>query len=535
VGYTFPPMDIRFYNTLTHQLEPFKPIDAPNVTMYNCGPTVYDYAHIGNFRAFVFADVLRRFLELTGHKVHQVMNITDVGHMTDDQLADGGGEDKMQAAAQRLKESKKQGVALVDNPDDPYAVAEFFTKAFIDDAKQLGLKIADEFPGNMPRATDHVEKSMIPMVRSLIEKDHAYVAKDGAVYFSVDSFPEYGKLSGNTLNNLRGGAGGRVQDSHQTHKRHPADFLLWKPDDSHLMKWDSPWGTGYPGWHIECSAMAQATLGRDVIDIHTGGEDNIFPHHECEIAQSCGATGEDHFARFWMHARFLMVEGEKMSKSKGNFYTVRDVLQGKATGRPVDPAVLRYELIKGHYRSNINFTAKGLADSAKAVQRYQDANAGISLVVSIQQKGKGRDQKLEQAILKATDHPTVVEFKECLADDLNVSGALGVLFSWLNEKPPATLESFGAIEQIDRVLGLGMGVERDGGGVNDVLSVERINRGDFVRSTVDPEIDHKCLAIDEARSAKDFDTADTIRQELIDMGYDVKTTPDGTIASKRLA
>ena len=485
-------MDIRFYNTLTHQTESFEPIEPGKVTMYNCGPTVYDYAHIGNFRAFLFADLLRRFLELAGYDVHQVMNITDVGHMTEDQLADGGGEDKMEAAAKRLKESKKQGVALIENPDDPFAVAEFFTDAFIEDAKLLGLKIADEYPANMPRATEHVEKSMIPMVRTLVENGHAYVADDGAVYFSVQSFPEYGKLSGNTLNQLRGGAGGRIQDSHQSNKRHPADFLLWKPDASHLMKWGSPWGTGYPGWHIECSAMARALLGKDTIDIHTGGEDNIFPHHECEIAQSRGATGKDHFARFWMHARFLMVEGEKMSKSKGNFYTVRDVLEGKVTGRPVDPAVLRFELIKAHYRSNMNFTAKGLADSASAVRRMREAASAEGEPLT-------------------NDHPDIQAFLEFLADDLNIAGALGMVFERTKKEDD---ELPGFLKRVDEVLG--------------VLEASEANADT-------DDADALCKQLDQARANKDYAAADAIRQQLIDAGYDVKTTPEGTVASKRLA
>ena len=498
-------MDIRFYNTLTHRIEPFEPIEPGKVAMYNCGPTVYDYAHIGNFRAFLFADLLRRFLELAGYEVHQVMNITDVGHMTDDQLADGGGEDKMEAAAARLKESKKQGVAQVENPDDPYAVATFFTEAFIEDAKALGLKIADEYPGNMPRATDHVQKSMIPMVKRLIDKGHAYVADDGAVYFDVGSFPEYGKLSGNTLDKLRGGAGGRIDDAHQVHKRHPADFLLWKPDATHLMKWDSPWGTGYPGWHIECSAMARAMLGRDIIDIHTGGEDNIFPHHECEIAQSCGATGQSHFANFWMHARFLMVEGEKMSKSKGNFHTVRDVLKGKVTDRPVDPAVLRYELLKGHYRSNMNFTAKGLADSASAVRKLRDAAAGDAEPLPV-------------------NHPDIEAFIEMLGDDLNIAGALGLVFDRL-KKPDDERPAF--IKRVNDVLGI----------LPRVFDLN-VQTNLHITGTVEGVVfspTQLCTQLDEARANKDFETADAIRQQLIDAGYDVKTTKDGTVASKRLA
>ncbi|GAB4192260.1 MAG: cysteine--tRNA ligase [Phycisphaeraceae bacterium] len=485
-------MDIRFYNTLTHRVEPFEPFEPGRVAMYNCGPTVYDYAHIGNFRAFVFADVLRRFLEMVGYDVTQVMNITDVGHMTEDQLADGGGEDKMQAAAKRLKESKKQGVALVDNPDDPYAVADYFTKAFLDDARQLKLKIADEYPDHMPRATEHVVKSMIPMIRTLVEKGHAYVAEDGAVYFSVQSFPEYGRLSGNTLDQLRGGAGGRVLDDHQARKRHPADFLLWKPDPSHIMKWESPWGVGYPGWHIECSAMARATLGRDVIDIHTGGEDNIFPHHECEIAQSCCTTGQPVFARFWMHTRFLLVEGEKMSKSKGNFYTVRDVLEGKVTGRPIDPAVLRFELLKAHYRSNMNFTSKGLTDSASAVRRLREATDS-------------------EADPLPADHPDVQAFAEQLADDLNIAGALAVVFERMKKQDD---ELPGYLKRVDDVLGV-----LDG----------------WTEADDSDDVADMCARIDQARADKDYATADAIRQQLIDAGYDVKTTRDGTVATKRLA
>ncbi len=253
-------MDIRFYNTLTHRIEPFAALNPPHVTMYNCGPTVYDYAHIGNFRAFVFADVLRRFLELTGHRVHQVMNLTDVGHMTEDSLADGGGQDKMQLAMERIKTAKKDGQLPPDaavDPTDPYQVAQFYTDAFLADARLLGLKIAHEYPAQMPRATQHIDQ-MQALIAKLIDRGHAYVAADGAVYYSVESFPDYGRLSGNTLDQLRGGAGGRVLAQHQANKRHPADFLLWKPEPTHLMRWDSPWGSGYPGWHVECSAMAMA-------------------------------------------------------------------------------------------------------------------------------------------------------------------------------------------------------------------------------------------------------------------------------------
>ncbi len=509
---------IRFYNTLTHRAEPFTPVEPGKVFMYNCGPTVYDFAHIGNFKTFLFADVLRRFLELVGYEVHQVMNITDVGHMTDDQLADGGGEDKMQLAAKRLAEAKKAGkahVAAIDDPSDPYQIAAFYTQAFLDDAKKLGLKVADEFPANMPRATQFVESHMIPMIGRLIDNGHAYVAEEGsgggAVYYAVETFEGYGKLSGNTIDQLKGGAGGRVTT--QAGKRHPADFLLWKPDASHLMKWNSPWGEGYPGWHIECSAMARAVLGREVIDIHTGGEDNIFPHHECEIAQSVGSTDPSvleacgnfrGFARFWMHSRHLMVEGQKMSKSKGNFYTVRDVLEGKVTGRPVDPAVMRFAMIRGHYRSNLDFSAKSLEESGSAVRKLRETHVRWATAAGVP----------DPLGMSTADHPAIQRFAAHLADDLNIAGAMGVVFEFIAEEPADPAEALAVLEAMDRVLGV-LEEDADAAETDDAAD--------------------KCRALDAARAAKDFAAADAIRDELIAAGYDVKTTKQGTVATKKLA
>ena len=502
-----PSTEIKFYNSLTKSLQTFEPIAPPapaakqTVTMYNCGPTVYDYAHIGNFKSFLFADVLRRFLELVGYDVRQVMNLTDVGHMTDDSNADGGGDDKMDLARKRLAEAKKSGKlpAGVDlDPNDPFAIARFYADAFIDDAKKLGIKVASE-PDHLPRATDHV-RQMQAMIQTLIDKGHAYVAEDGAVYFAVQTFSAYGRLSGNTLEDLRGGAGGRISDTHQSMKRHPADFLLWKPDASHLMKWDSPWGTGYPGWHIECSAMARAVLGADIIDIHTGGEDNIFPHHECEIAQTCGATGNDTFARFWMHGRHLMVEGQKMSKSKGNFYTVRQVLEGQFTGRSVDPAALRFELIKAHYRSQMNFTKKGLEDSASAVQKIRDFAQSVGYT--------------PRAITSAEiDVPVVSRFAAELADDLNSAGALGVVFGYLGEPSADVAVSHALLAAFDQVFG--------------VLASREADQADPMQD--------KTRALDQARKDKDFAKADAIRAELEAAGYEVKTTKAGTVATRKLA
>jgi len=503
-------MEIKFYNTLTNATETFQPADTDCVRMYSCGPTVYDFAHIGNFRSFLFADVIRRTLEFFGYKVHHVMNITDVGHMTDDSNADGGGQDKMQAAAARVKEDKKSGKVpegAVQNPDDPYQIAEYYMNAFLDDAKLLGVKVASE-PDNILRATENIDV-MQEMITQLLKNGHAYVGPDRVVYYSVESFPAYGKLSGNTLDRLLTGAGGRISDENQSNKKHPADFMLWKPDHSHIMKWKSPWGMGYPGWHIECSCMARKRLGRDVIDIHTGGEDLIFPHHECEIAQTCGATGKDKFANIWMHARFLMVEGEKMSKSKGNFWTVRDVLEGRATGTQVHPAVLRLELIKSHYRANMNFTKKGLLDSAGAVKRLTDFRAKLEAACG----GKAEPVDLSYPILK--------EFAEAIADDLNIAGALGAILPWASSTPDDAGAALGALNRINDVLAVAPL------GVNDAGSGEA--SGEQV------EIESLCRQIDDARQRKDWPTADGLRKDIESRGYNVKNSPNGTIAEKRLA
>lgn len=508
-------MKIQFYNSLNHRLEEFQPLTPGIVRMYGCGPTVYDYAHIGNFRTFLFTDMLRRFLELAGFDVRHVMNITDVGHMTDDANADGAGQDRMEAAAVRLREDKKSGKVppgAIENPNDPYQVAKFYTDAFLEDARTLAYKVAFEYPQHMPKATDHVP-GMIEMIKQLIARNHAYVATDGVVYFDVQSFPRYGALSGNTLDNLQSGAGGRVSDENQSRKRHPADFMLWKPDPTHIMKWDSPWGAGYPGWHIECSVMATKLLGSPVIDIHTGGEDLIFPHHECEIAQTCGATGKDTFARFWIHSRFLMVEGEKMSKRKGTFFTVRDVLDGKVSGRPVDPAVLRLELIKSHYRSNLNFTAKGLSDSAVIVRRLSEFRQ------KLEQTTKGVAAEVDLS------HPVLGEFAAALADDLNIAGALGVVLPWASREPNDAREALGVWKKM-----------------NSVLAIAPIHEGLHFEAKTSTEVDAAlqqamqwCREIDAARANKQFDKADEIRKKIIAAGFEVRTTKDGTSIQRQLA
>ncbi len=516
-------MTLRLYNTLTKQEEPFAALDEANrrVSFYSCGPTVYDFAHIGNFRSFLNADVLRRTLELLGYEVRHVMNITDVGHMTDDAVADGSGEDKMQLAAKRLLEDKKSGKLPTDakdiDPNDPYAVADFYTHAFLDDARSLGLRIAHEVqdaPELMPRATAYVP-AMVEMIQTLMDKGHAYVADDGVVYFDVQSFEEYGKLSGNTPDRIRSGEGGRVDEATQAIKRHPADFMLWKPDPTHLMRWPSPWGEGYPGWHIECSVMAGSLLGEE-IDLHSGGEDNIFPHHECEIAQSCCATGKPQFARYWFHTRFLIVEGEKMSKSKGNFFTVRDLIAKGAT-----PAAIRLELIKTHYRSNANFTFQGLQNAQRQIERWAKLEQWLRMY---------QDRPLPGSLTAEGGGPlrmALPAFQEALKADLNVAGAIGVLSEAASKHavggdPPqgdggATYgDELEALHTMNTVLG--------------VLDLQReaIRGDDDERDLIEAKIAQR----NAARANKDWTAADAARDELLEMGIAIKDGPEGTTWSR---
>ena len=493
-------MPMRLYNTLTKSIDEFKPLSpAGDVTFYSCGPTVYDDAHIGNFRSFLNADVLRRALELHDFRVKHVMNITDVGHMTDDDVADGGGEDKMAVAGRRIAEAKKAGklpVSAAIDPTDPYAIAEFYAQRFLEDARYLGLKVAIEERANpalMPRPTRCVPE-MIALVDRLLARGHAYVAKDGVVYFSVQSFPAYGRLSGNTLDNLREGEGGRISAEHQAVKKHPADFMLWKPDPTHLMRWPSPWGEGYPGWHLECSAMAKMLLG-DEIDVHSGGEDNIFPHHECEVAQSCCASGHALFARFWFHTRHLQVEGEKMSKSKGNFFTARDLF-----AKGVTPAALRLELVRTHYRTNSNFTMQGLRDCQRMIDRWAAARAAL-----LQRSGGSGAGPFERAL---------VEFKEAIGDDLNLARAIAALNTAIGETPAGDAKAeLAALHAMDSVLGV-------------------FERNAPLASAAADDLAAKVEALLErrraARAAKDWAESDRVRDELTALGVRIKDGAQGT-------
>jgi cysteinyl-tRNA synthetase len=541
-------MPLRLYNTLTGRLELFVPRDPSRVTFYTCGPTVYDYAHIGNFRSFLAADVLRRWIEsplcelatslASGSPTHKgprtvvhVMNITDVGHMTDD--AEGGehGEDRMAVAGKRLAEAKKSGklppgVAL--DPANPYDIARFYEAAFKEDSRKLGLKVildGDKDPTLNPRATENVP-GMIAVVQKLIERGFAYVVgQPGSrvVYFDVQKFQPYGTLSGNTLDALRSGAGGRVDESNQATKKHPADFLLWKEDPSHIMKWDSPWGKGYPGWHIECTVMSARRLLGDaqfqsllahpdappaIIDLHSGGEDNIFPHHECEIAQSscafCADPSHGTFSTMWFHPRFLLVEGAKMSKSKGNFYTLRDLLE-----KGIEPAAIRLELIKTHYRSNANFTFQGLTDSQRTVDRWRRFAE------------QGRDRP-------GAEHPAAVSarvvFADSLNEDLNIAAAIAAVNTFVGEVATPTKPDAETLHLLDAVLGV-LSLEAPKSTSSDI--------GLFIGIAPDAAINAKLEERRAARAAKDFKKSDQIRDELLAMGYAIKDVAGGKVEVTR--
>jgi cysteinyl-tRNA synthetase len=389
-------MVIRLYNSLSRSLEELRPLRPGKVTMYHCGPTVYSSPHIGNFRSFLFADVLRRFVEDQGYEVTQVMNVTDVGHLTLDDIE--GGEDKLEAA------SRKTGRTA-------WQIAQQYEDEFHDCQRKLHVRL----PHYMPRATDFIAE-MGAIIDDLLQKGIAYQV-NGNVYFAVAKFPGYGKLSGKVLDELEAGARVAVN----AEKRDPRDFALWKVDPKHQMQWEAPFRggvRGFPGWHIECSAMSMHYLGEQ-IDVHTGGEDNMFPHHECEIAQTEAHTGK-RFVSIWMHARHLLVDGAKMSKSAGNFYTVGDVLAQGYSGLE-----LRYALIRVQYRQSLNFTLKGLDEARAAIGRV---NAARQRLVRVRDGlDHGGTDALEAAVAQAN-----AAFTAALCEDLNVSEALAAVFEFVN-------------------------------------------------------------------------------------------------------
>jgi cysteinyl-tRNA synthetase len=463
---------MRFFNTYSRALEEFTPRDAPNVSLYTCGPTVYSHAHIGNFRAYIFEDLLQRHLEAQGFKVHRVMNITDV-------------DDKTIRGARAAK------ISLNDFTDP-------FKRAFFDDVDTLRIKRADKYPGaTEPRYLAR----MIEMIAELIKRDLAYQAEDKSVYYRINRFPNYGKLAHLNVEELR--PTGRVR-SDEYEKENIGDFALWKAWDEAdgEVGWESPWGRGRPGWHIECSAMATALLG-DQLDIHCGGVDNIFPHHEAEIAQSEGVTGKK-FVRYWMHCAHLMVDNQKMSKSLGNFYTLRDVLGRGYSGREV-----RYALLRVHYRAPLNFTFEGMEESRQALTRIDEWLQRMRETSTSDSSGE-------------RGGPTPTEdFQLALDDDLNISGALGVLFESIRETNRAMDASELDAEIANRWLQWWENVNR-------VLALD-------ARETIALPADIHTLSEARriARLANDWQKSDELRRKLNARGWDVRDTKDGQKITRR--
>ena len=522
-------MPFTLYDTRHKTLMEFQPARLGRVSIYNCGPTVYSTSHIGNFRAFIFADLLRRYFEWRGLEVLQIMNITDVGHLTEDDRADAAGEDKLQKKARDLGW-------------DPYRVARHFEEQFHKDRKALNIQDAHTYP----RATEHI-CDMLVQIQQLIDRGHAYVpAGSGEVYYDISTFPDYGKLSGKSLEDLRAGA--RVEVNER--KRHPADFALWKVDPGHLMQWDphdeQSWrgydggrprldpqiGRGFPGWHIECSAMSARYLGRE-FDLHTGGEDNIFPHHECEIAQAEGAT-ESHFARHWMHTRHLLVNGAKMSKSAGTLYTLEDIV-----GLGFSPSELRYALITNHYRQQLNFTLDGLGAARASIGRLQNARdmlAERALAASDSTATASPSPEVEQRITQFER-----DFGVGLDDDLNISTAMAAFFSFvsdINKLEPSPANAFHllrAFERADHVTGV---LRRDSAKTGlipiallDAALNEKLDNtalGTLLAETASLEqLEKLACARHRARRQKDWKTADAIRDHLKLAGIQFVDTPEG--------
>ena len=467
-------MALRFFNTYSRELEEFQPLDPAGreVKMYTCGPTVYSRAHIGNFRAYVFEDLLQRHLELRGFTVNRVMNLTDVDDKT-------------------IRGSRAENLPLQEFTTP-------FKEAFFADLATLQIKPANTFPA---ATEERYIKVMIAMITTLIERDLAYQAEDKSVYFRINRFPNYGHLAHFDLAELR--STGRVKND-EYDKEHIGDFALWKAWDEEdgEVAWESPWGRGRPGWHIECSAMATSLLGEQ-IDIHCGGVDNIFPHHEAEIAQSEGCSGRAPFVRYWLHCAHLLVEGQKMSKSLGNFYTLPDLLGKGYSGREV-----RYALLRVHYRAPLNFTWEGLEEARQALARIDEWLRRL------------REEARAESPLE--DTPNAIEddkFAAALDDDLNISAALGYLFEQIRE---SNRELDGGIDPT-RARAWLKWWDR----VNSVLALEAAGTkpsDEILRLTEERA---------QVRMDRNWQKSDELRDALQALGWDVRDTKDGQLVTRR--
>jgi cysteinyl-tRNA synthetase len=476
-------MSLRIYNVLTRTKEEFVPLTEGKVNMYVCGPTVYDNSHIGHGKTYISFDVIARYLRYIGYDLLYVQNITDVGHML------GTGEDRV------LKKARQMSAL-------PMQVVETYMRRYFEDMDALGVLR----PDISPRASAHVPEQ-ISFIEQLIEQEHAYVV-NGSVYFDVSSFPDYGKLSGRIIEDLEEGARVVIREE----KNHPADFALWKrAEPEHILRWPSPWGDGFPGWHIECSAMANKYLGH-TFDIHGGGIDNIFPHNECEIAQSEAAHGET-FARYWLLTGSLTLDGVKMSKSLGNTLTVTDALKRWR------PEAIRAFILSSHYRSPIDLSDEAIEAAFKGWQRLWSAVSLTRAQLSTASSGEADPQVLEMLA------STKAGFIDKMNDDFNMPAALAELQdftrrvnSLLNEKGPHTRDTLAAIDQVYRELGgQVLGIVPDQ--VQSSASAERENG--LIHLLVDLRA--------QARKNKDWDTSDKIRDQLSELGITLEDRADETI------
>ncbi|MHB8997459.1 MAG: cysteine--tRNA ligase [Armatimonadota bacterium] len=458
---------MKLFNSLTQKKEEFQPLDDNVVSLYSCGPTVYDFPHIGNLRTFLFGDLLCRVLRHKGFETHQVMNITDVDDKT-------------------IARSLRDGVSLQE-------YTQRYTEFFFEDLRTMRIQPAWKYP----RATDHIPQ-MLRLVQALVDTRHAYV-REGSVYFDISSFRTYGKLAGITPEEREASALGR-HESDEYERDAAQDFVLWKAAKEGEPSWDSPWGPGRPGWHIECSAMSMEYLG-NTMDIHTGGVDLLFPHHENEIAQSEAATGEP-FVRFWVHAEHLLVDGQKMSKSLGNFHTLRDLLE-----KGYDPMAIRHQLMTAHYRHQLNFTLEGIEQSAQALTRLWDFADRLAEL----KPGVEHSDSVTEAVQQATQ-----DFEAALDDDLNIPGAQGCLFEVMKVANPALLE--GALDAAN--------VSE----IQDFLALADSVLGYLAheKAGVDSEIEALIEERKAARAAKNFARSDEIRDELAARGIVLEDGPQGT-------
>ncbi len=455
-------MTLKLFNTLTRKKEVFKPIVKGKVDMYSCGPTVYNYAHIGNFRNYVFVDILKRYLKFKGYKLKSVMNITDIDDKT-------------------IKGSQKEGKTLKQ-------FTEFYTKEFFKDLETLNIEKADI----IPKATETID-DMVKLIKKLIDKKIAYKSEDGSTYYDISKFKDYGKLAHVKIKELKAGA--RVsQDEYE--KASASDFALWKAyskEDGDVF-WDTEIGKGRPGWHIECSAMSMKNLG-ETFDIHTGGVDLVFPHHENEIAQSEGATGKK-FVDYWSHNEHLVVDGKKMSKSLGNFFTLRDLLD-----KSYDPKAIRYLLLSTHYRTKLNFTFDGLNSSKNAVDKLNNFIFKLRGMNSEEDIGN-IDELIKEA--KAA-------FELKMDDDLNISEGLAVIFDFMNDINKLNLSKKDAGKVIELMKE-----------INEVLGVIS-----FEEENVPPDVMKLVSDREEARKKKDFTKSDKIRDEIKKKGYIIEDSKEG--------